>query len=66
MNATAEIKNKYCPLGEKCLPSNIAYQGKITLTQLNYNNNVYFEVAENSFKDSTTTPNPLPMKTMSD
>ena len=61
MRATAEIK-KYCPLGGKCLSPNIVYQGKITLTQPNCNNKGYFGVAEKSFRDSTTTPNPLPMK----
>ena len=55
---------KHCPLGGKCLPSNIVYQGKITSTQPNYNDKVYFGVAEKSFKDSTTAPNPLPMKIM--
>ena len=42
---------KYCPSGEKCLSSNIVYRGKITSTQPNYNEKVYFGVAEKSFKD---------------
>ena len=37
---------KYCPLGVKCLSPNIVYQGKITSTQPNCNNKVYFGVAE--------------------
>ena len=57
-------RNKnYCPLGGKFLSPNIVYQGKITSTQPNYNNKVYFGVAEKRLKDFTTTPNPLPMKT---
>ena len=55
---------KYCPLGGKCLSPNIVYQGKINSSQLSYNEKVYFGVAEKSFKDSTTTPNPLHMKIM--
>ena len=55
-------RNKYCPLGGKCLSPDIVYQGKITSTQPNYNDKVYFGVAEKSFKDSTIIPNPLPMK----
>ena len=47
---------KYCSLGGKRLSPNIVCQGKITSTQANYNDKVYL------FKDSTTTPNPLPMK----
>ena len=50
---------KYCPLGGKCLSPNIVYQGKIKSSQPNYNEKVYFGVA-----DSTTTPNPLHMKIM--
>ena len=50
---------KYSSLGEKVLLSNIVYQGKITTTQPNYNDKVYFGVADKSFQDSTTTPNPL-------
>ena len=42
---------KYCPLGGKYLLPNIVQQGKITSFQPNYNNKVYFEVAEKSFKD---------------
>ena len=42
---------KYCPLDEKCLSPNIVYQGKITSSQPNYNDKVYFGVAEKSFKD---------------
>ena len=53
---------KCCPLGGTCLSPNIVYQGKITSTQPNYNDKVYFGVSEKSFEDSTTTPNPLPMK----
>ena len=52
---------KHCPLGGKCLSPNIVYQGKITSTQPNYNDKVYFGAAEKSFKDATT-PNPLPIK----
>ena len=56
-------RNKnYCFLGGKCLSSNIIYPGKISPTKPNYNNKVYFGVAKKSFKDSATTPNPLPMK----
>ena len=61
-----EIKNecncrnkKYCPLGGKCLSPNIVYQGKINSSQPNY-----IADAEKSFKDSTTTLNPLHMKIM--
>ena len=53
---------KYCPLGGKWLLPNIVYQGKITSNQPNYNDKVYFRAKEKSFKDSTTTPNPLPIK----
>ena len=42
---------KYCSLGGKCLSLNIVYQGKITSSQPNYNDKVYFGVAERSFKD---------------
>ena len=42
---------KYCPLGGKYLSLNIAYLGKVTSTQPNYNEKVYFQVAEKSFKD---------------
>ena len=56
---------KYSLPGENNInPPNIVYQGKITSTQPNYNDKVYFGVAEKSFKDSTTAPNPLPMKIM--
>ena len=41
---------KYCPLGGKCLSPNIVYQGKINSSQPNYNEKVYFGVAEKSFK----------------
>ena len=43
---------KYCPLGGKYLSPNIVYQGKINSSQPNYNEKVYFGVAEKSFKDS--------------
>ena len=36
---------KYYPLGAKCLLLNIVDQGKITLSQPNYTENVYFRVA---------------------
>ena len=52
---------KYCPLGGKCLLPNAVYQGKITFIQPNYKGKVYFGVTEKSFKDSTTTPNPIPI-----
>ena len=56
---------KYCPLDGKCLSPNIVYQGKITSSQPNYNDQVYFGVAKSYSKiDSTTTPNPLHMKIM--
>ena len=42
---------KYCPLFGTYLSPNIVYQGKITSSQPNYNDNVYFGVAEKSFKD---------------
>ena len=35
---------------------------KKTATQSNYNGKVYFGVEEKLFRDSATTPNPLPMK----
>ena len=44
-------RNKYFPLGGKCLSPNIVYQGKINSSQPNYNEKVYFGVAEKSFKD---------------
>ena len=53
---------KYFPLGVKCLLPNLAYQRKTTSTQPNCNGKVYIGVAEKSFKDSTTTPNPLLIK----
>ena len=49
---------KYCSLGGKCLSPNIVYQRKINSSQPNYNDKVYFGVAEKSFKD------PLDMKIM--
>ena len=69
MRETAEIK-RYCALGKcfgkcaigKCLSPNIVYKGKITSTQPDYNDKVYFGVTQKSFKDFTTTPNPLHMK----
>ena len=42
---------KYCPLDWKCLSPNIVYQGKITSSQSNYNDQVYFGVAKKLFKD---------------
>ena len=46
-------RNKnYCPLGGIYLSPNMVYQGKITSSQRNYNDKVYFGVAEKSFKDS--------------
>ena len=42
---------KCCPLGGKFLSPNIVYQGKINSSQPNYNEKVYFGVAEKSFKD---------------
>ena len=45
-------------------PTHTFYQGKINSSQPNYNDKVYFGVAEKSFKDSTTKPNPLHMKIM--
>ena len=55
-------RNKeYCPLGGKCLSPNAVYQVKITLIQPNFKDKVYFGVTEKSLKDSTTTPNPLPI-----
>ena len=33
------------------MSSNIVYQGKITSTQTNYNDKVYFGVAKESFRD---------------
>ena len=61
MDETAENK-KYCSLGGKCLLPNKVYQGKRTSTEPNYIGRVSFGVKEKLFKDSTTTPNPLPMK----
>ena len=44
-------RNKnYCPLGGKCLSPNIIYQGKITSSQPNYTEDIYFGVAENHSK----------------
>ena len=51
----------YYPFGGKYLVLNILSRKK-TATQFNYNGKVYFGVEEKLFKDSTTTPNPLPMK----
>ena len=46
-------RNKmYCPLGGKGLLPNTVYQGKITSIQPNYEDKVYFGVAEKSFKDT--------------
>ena len=46
------IRNKEnWPLGEKCLSPNIVYLRKMTLTQPNCNDKVYFGVAEKLFKD---------------
>ena len=42
---------RYCPLGGKCLSPNIIYQRKMTSTQTNCNDKVYFGVAEVSFKN---------------
>ena len=58
MRETTEIRGSL--LGGKCLSPNAVYQGKITSIQPNYKDKVYFGVAEKSFKDSTTTLNPLP------
>ena len=44
-------KKKYCPLGRKCLSPNIVYHGKINSSEPNYNEKVYFGVAEKAFKD---------------
>ena len=41
-------RNKYCLFGGKCLSPNIVYQGKITSSQPNHNDKVYFGVAEKS------------------
>ena len=41
----------YCPLGGTSLLPNTVYQRKVTSTQPNYNDKVYFGFAENSFKD---------------
>ena len=40
---------KNCLLAKKCLSPSIVYQGKITSTQPNYHDKVYFGVAEKSF-----------------
>lgn len=40
-----------CPLDERCLSPNIVYQEKLTLSQPNYTEKVYFTVVEKSFKD---------------
>ena len=40
---------KYCPFARRCLSPNIVYQEKMTLTQPNYNDKVYFGVTEKSF-----------------
>ena len=53
---------KYYALGGECLSPNIIYQGKITSTHPSYNDKFYFGATEKSFKDSTTTPNPLLME----
>ena len=54
---------KHCPLGGKCLSSNIVYQGKITSSQPNYTEKVYFGVSETDSKiDYITTTNSLLMK----
>ena len=39
--------------------ANTVYQGKISSIQSNCKDKVYSGVAEKSFKDSATTPNPL-------
>ena len=44
---------KYCPLGGKFLSPNIVYQGKMNSSQPNYNDKIYFGVAEKLFKDLT-------------
>ena len=49
MSATAEIRSIVL-LGGKSLSPNIVYQGKINSSQPNYNEKVYFGVAEKSFK----------------
>ena len=41
---------KYCPLGGKCLSPNTVYQRKITSTESNYNDKVYFKVAKSRSK----------------
>ena len=51
----------YYPFGGKYLVPNILSRKK-TATQSNYNGKVYFGVEEKLFRDSATTPNPLPMK----
>ena len=58
LHQNSEIKNecncrnkKYYPLGGKCLSPNIVNQGKITSSQLNYNDKVFFRVAEKLFRD---------------
>ena len=48
---------KYCTFGGKVFLPNIVCQEKITSTQPNYNDKVYFIVAEKQFKNSATKPN---------
>ena len=51
MKDNCNCKNKkYCPLRRKCLSPNIAYLGKTTSIQPNYNDKVYFRVAKKSLK----------------
>ena len=51
MKDDCNCKNKkYCPLGRKCLSTNIAYLGKTTSIKPSYNDKVYFRVAEKSLK----------------
>ena len=52
---------KYCLLCGKYLLPNIYCQRKITSSQPDYTEKVYFGVAEKYFKD-TATPNPLSMR----
>ena len=44
----------------ECLLLKIVCQGEITSFQPNYTENAYFRVTKKFFKDSATTPNPLP------
>ena len=55
---------KYCSLNGRCLSPNIVYEWKITSSQPSFTEKVYFVVAEKSFKDSPTTPNPSFTKIM--